>query len=205
MLARARSIAALGAFTIAVGTTGAVAQDPVSGGTLNIIINPEPPILMLGVNQQAPTQAVAGKIYESLLKYSQELEPQPSLAQEWEVSDDGLTYTFELAEGVTWHDGEPFSAEDVVFSYDTFLPETHPRWRNIHNRLESVEATDENTVVFTLSDPFPAFITSFAVDNAPIIPRHVYEGEDFLDNDAHQTPIGTGPFQFEEWQRGSYI
>ena len=85
MLARAGSIAALGSISIAIGTGGAAAQEPVRGGTLNIIINPEPPILMLGVNQQAPTQAVAGKIYESLLKYSQELEPQPSLAREWEV------------------------------------------------------------------------------------------------------------------------
>lgn len=183
----------------------ALAQEPAHGGTLNIIINPEPPILMLGINQQGPTQAVAGKIYQSLLTYTQDLEPQPSLATEWEMSDDGLTYTFRLAEGVNWHDGEPFTAEDVVFSYDEFLPETHPRWRNVHENIASIEAEDDHTVVFTMDEPFPAFMLSFAVDNAPMIPRHIYEGTDYHDNEANQTPIGTGPFKFEEWQRGSYI
>ncbi len=195
----------LGAAAAAALSLPAMAQDPVDGGTLNIIINPEPPILMLGINQQGPTQAVAGKIYQSLLTYSKELEPQPSIATDWEMSEDGLTYTFTLEEGVTWHDGEPFTAADVVFSYDDFLPETHPRWRNVHNRLASIEAPDDHTVVFTMEEPFPAFLMSFSVDNAPLIPKHIYEGTDYLDNEANQTPIGTGPFKFEEWNRGSYI
>ena len=86
------------------------------GGTLNVILNPEPPILMLGLNQQTPTQIVGGKIYESLLTYDFKLNPQASLAKSWNVSADGLTYTFELQEGVTWHDGKPFTADDVLFS-----------------------------------------------------------------------------------------
>lgn len=181
------------------------AEEPTRGGQLDAIINPEPPILMLGLNQQAPTQVVAGKIYQSLLTYDFDLNPMPSLAHSWEVSDDGLTYTFHLEEEVVWHDGEPFDSSDVVFSYDTFLPETHPRWRPLHERTESITAPDENTVVFELEEPFPAFIMGFAVDNAPIIPRHLYEGTDYQDNEWNQTPIGTGPFKFEEWERGSYI
>lgn len=199
-----RGLAIATTATAIVGTA-AFAQEPVQGGTLNAIINPEPPILMLGLNQQGPTQAVAGKIYQSLLTYTKDLEPQPSLATEWEMADDGLSYTFRLAENVTWHDGEPFTAEDVVFSYDEFLPETHPRWRNVHARLSSIEAVDDHTVEFTMEEAFPAFLLSFSVDNAPIIPRHIYEDGDYQDNPANQTPIGTGPFKFEEWQRGSYI
>ncbi|KAG0736770.1 hypothetical protein G6F24_018215 [Rhizopus arrhizus] len=87
------------------------------GGTLNLILNPEPPHLMLGLNHQTPTQIVGGKIYESLLTYDFKLNPQASLAKSWSVSPDGLTYTFELQEGVTWHDGKPFGADDPCGEY----------------------------------------------------------------------------------------
>src|SRR3546814_1969405 len=91
----------------------AAVQAQTRGGTLRMIVQPEPPILIPALNQQAPTQFVAGKIYESLLTYSFDLKPQPGLAKSWEVSPDGLAYTFHLQEGVKWHDGKPFTADDV--------------------------------------------------------------------------------------------
>lgn len=181
------------------------AQEPQYGGTLHAIINPEPPMLVMGLNLQGPTQVVAGKMYESLLTYSLELEPRPSLAKSWEVSPDGMTYTFHLQENVVWHDGTPFSADDVVFSYDVMLPEVHPRWRNVHQHIESITAPDPNTVVIRMKRPFPALMMSFSVDSAPVLPKHIYEGTDYYNNPANQTPIGTGPFKFKEWVRGSYI
>lgn len=87
--------------------TPALAQEQIQkGGTLNIIVQPEPPILVLGLNQQGPTQTVAGKIYESLLRYDHKLMPMPGLAESWSVSGDGLTYTFNLRKNVVWHDGQ---------------------------------------------------------------------------------------------------
>src|SRR5690606_3190492 len=124
----------------------------------------------MGLNLQGPTQVVAGKMYESLLTYSLELEPRPSLAKSWEVSPDGMTYTFHLQENVVWHDGTPFSADDVVFSYDVMLPEVHPRWRNVHQHIESITAPDPNTVVIRMRRPFPALMMSFSVDSAPVLP-----------------------------------
>ncbi len=183
----------------------AYADEPKRGGQLSAIINPEPPILMLGLNQQGPTQAVAGKIYQSLLTYDFDLNPMPSLAREWEVADDGLTYTFHLQEGVTWHDGEAFTAADAVFSLDEFLPETHPRWRQLYRNVASIDAPDDHTLVIELEEPFPAFIMAFETASAPMIPKHLYEGTDYRDNEWNQTPIGTGPFKFEEWNRGSSI
>ncbi|MCF3936274.1 ABC transporter substrate-binding protein [Acuticoccus sp. M5D2P5] len=183
----------------------APASAQTAGGRINVVIQPEPPGLMLGLIQNGPTQMVAGNIYESLLRYDTDLEPMPSLAQSWEVSDDELTYTFHLKEGVTWHDGEPFSADDVVFSVDTFLRETHPRLRVSLEHVESIEAPDENTVVFTLKEPFGPFLGIFEVGTMPIVPKHIYEGTDYTTNPANATPIGTGPFKFEEWVKGSYI
>ena len=71
-----------------------------AGGRLDIVVQPEPPGLMLGLVQNGPTQLVAGDIYESLLRYDGDLNPMPSLAKSWEISEDGLTYTFKLNEGV---------------------------------------------------------------------------------------------------------
>ncbi|WP_432256908.1 ABC transporter substrate-binding protein [Limimaricola sp. AA108-03] len=183
--------------------TGAFAQE--QGGRLDIVVQPEPPSLMLGLVQNGPTQMVAGHIYESLLRYDTDLQPQPSLAKSWEISEDGLTYTFHLHEDVVWHDGEPFSAEDVVFSADEFLRETHSRLRVSLNYVESITAPDENTVVFQLSEPFGPFINSFEAGTMPIVPKHIYEGTDYANNEMNATPIGTGPFKFEAWEKGSHI
>jgi len=176
-----------------------------AGGTLNLVIQPEPPGLMMGLLQNGPTQMVAGDIYESLLRYDTSLQPMPSLAREWHVSEDGLTYTFHLHEGVKWHDGEDFTADDVVFTVDVFLRATHPRLRASLVHMESVEAVDDHTVVFTLKQPFGPFLGVFEAGTMPMIPRHIYEGTDFANNPMNATPIGTGPFRFNEWRQGSFI
>ncbi len=175
------------------------------GGALNAILNPEPPILVLGLNQQAPTQLVAGKIYQGLLRYDFDLKPLPSLAKSWTVSPDGLTYTFKLEEGVKWHDGQPFTAEDVVFTTTKFLPEVHPRARAAFDRCESITAPDKFTVAFKLKEPFEPFLYAFLPAGAPMMPKHIYEGSDFRANPKNATPIGTGPFKFKEWVKGNYI
>ena len=107
------------------------AQDgtPEAGGTLNVVIQPEPPGLMIGLIQNGPTQMVAGEIYESLLRYDHELTPSPQLAKSWEISEDGTDLHVHAADGVTFHDGEPFTSSDVKFSVDVFLRETHSRMR----------------------------------------------------------------------------
>ncbi|MFW2589788.1 ABC transporter substrate-binding protein [Sagittula sp. SSi028] len=176
-----------------------------AGGRLDIVVQPEPPGLMLGLVQNGPTQLVAGDIYESLLRYDTELTPQPSLAKSWEISDDGLVYTFTLQDGVTWHDGTAFTAADVVFSADVFLRETHARLRASLAYVDTIEAPDDNTVVFTLKEPFGPFINVFEVGTMPIVPKHIYEGTDYATNDMNATPIGTGPFKFAQWEKGSYI
>ncbi|MFC3678004.1 ABC transporter substrate-binding protein [Ferrovibrio xuzhouensis] len=182
----------------------AAAQTPKSGGTANAIIQPEPPGLMLAMVQNGPTQMVAGNIYEGLLRYSTKMEPQPGLAESWTVSPDGKTYTFKLHKGVVWHDGKPFSSADVLFSVE-MLKVTNPRTRANLTKVESVTAPDADTVVFTLKEPFSPFLGIFEVGSLPIVPKHIYEGTDYKTNPANNTPIGTGPFMFKEWQKGSFI
>src|ERR1700712_4411335 len=116
------------------GITRAVGQT--KGGTLNTIIQPEPPILVTALNQQQPTLTLGGKIYESLLRYGFDLKPLPGLAQSWDISPDGMTYTFKLFPNITFHDGHPLTSEDVVFSMTKLLMDTHARARTTFARIE---------------------------------------------------------------------
>ena len=135
---------------IASATTGLIAagqpwtafSQGVSNGVLNVAINPEPPGLMIAIIQNGPTQLVAGNIYEGLLRYDAELNPMPGLATSWTISEDALTYSFNLKPGVTWHDGKPFGADDVVFSVDKMLREVHARLRSSLVAVDTITAPD---------------------------------------------------------------
>ena len=105
MLHTTKLTAAVLALALA-GPLAAQDGEPKSGGTLNVVIQPEPPSLMIGLVQNGPTQMVGGDIYESLLRYDFDLKPEGQLAESWEISEDGKTYTFKLREGVVFHDGE---------------------------------------------------------------------------------------------------
>lgn len=178
---------------------------PVKGGVLNAIVWPEPPNLNLALQQVAVTQMVASKVYESLLTYSTKLEPMPSLAKSWSVSSDRRSYTFNLQKGVKWHDGKPFSSADVVFSYKKVLVNS-PRTRNLMDNVADVTAPDANTVVFKLKQPYSAFLYSFDIGGGAILPQHLYDVATEIGKNPHNNaPVGTGPFKFSKWERGSYI
>lgn len=122
------------------------------------------------------------------------------LATEWSASDDGLQYTFELRDDVTWHDGEPFSADDVVWTYSDLLSRGQQVYTYPYiSSIKEVTATSPTEVVFTLNQPNASFLMQLADYFAPVIlPKHIYEGTDPLTNPANMEPIGTGPFTFAE-------
>ncbi|MFP4011899.1 MAG: ABC transporter substrate-binding protein [Spirochaetaceae bacterium] len=151
-------------------------------------------------------------MYEGLVRYADdELNVEPSLAESWEVSDDGTVWTFDLRDDVTFHDGTEFNAEAVVFSYKRLIDEDHP-YHGLGDfssfeylfgdAVEDVRAVDDYTVEFTLADRFAPFLMYMGFYSQFIVsPSAVEEhGEDFFRN-----PVGTGPFEFREWQRDEEV
>lgn len=194
-----------GAFLAFAAAFGAQAQEPQTGGTLNMVVQPEPPTVMLGINKLGPVSFVGSKIYEGLITFAPDMKPLPLLAESWEISEDGLTYIFNLRQGVKWHDGEPFTSADVVYSFGTYLPDAFARTRRVMELVEEMTAPDDYTVVFKLKEPYAAFMIIFEVTGGTMVPAHIYEGTDIRSNPANDTPIGTGPFKFNEWAKGRFI
>lgn len=190
---------------LAVGLSAAPAAAQQRGGTLVMVTQPEPPNLAPYLSTSGPIGQVASKVYEGLVTLGPDFEILPALATSWEVSSDGLTYTFTLREGVTWHDGEPFTSADVQFGIMEVLREIHPRGAATLSVIESVETPDATTAVLNLSEPAPYLMVALNGYESPIVAKHVFEGGDPRQNDTANAPIGTGPFKFVEWQKGQYV
>lgn len=174
-------------------------------GTLAMSVSPEPNTLIAAFNTASPVTVVSGKIVEGLITYDFDLNFQPALATGWDISEDGLTIRFDLRQGVSWHDGQPFTSADVAYSIMEILKVHHPRGRNTLAAVEAVETPDPHTAVLRLTQPAPALMYALAGWEAPMIPKHVYEGTDVLNNPANNAPVGTGPFRFVSWSRGSHV
>jgi len=138
-------------------------------------------------------------VFESLTTVAENGEVQPNLATSWEVSEDGLTYTFTLAEGVTFQDGSTLDAEDVVYSFDRAMGEdsVNPS-KDIFEPIESVKAVDPQTVEITLKAKDAFFLFNMGQGDSAIVAAESAET-----NNAN--PVGSGPFKFDSWTRGDRL
>jgi len=181
------------------------------GGSLTYTYHPEPTAMSTIATTAVPVYLISTKIYESLLEYEGAgLKPMPGLAESWAVSADQLTYTFKLRRGVTWHDGKPFTSEDVKFSIEKVVTPLHSRGKTYFGSVSAIETPDTHTVVFKLKEPVPYFLRSFQPGESPIFPKHGFSAEEIAGDKLRtakimQAPIGTGPFKLKEWNKGSYI
>jgi peptide/nickel transport system substrate-binding protein len=185
--------------------SGKALAAPVRGGQLIVGQSPDPVMLTSALTVAGPVQVVSGKIFDGLLSYDDKLNPRPQLAQSWSVSSDGLTYTFKLRPGVTWHDGKPFTSADVAFSVLEIWKKFHSRGRATFANVTAVETPDPMTAIWRLSKPAPYILSALASVESQVLPKHLYEGTDVLTNPHNVAPVGTGPFKFQEWKRGQYL
>ena len=143
--------------------------------------------------------------YDSLVQPSpKDLSPQPDLATSWEVSSDGLVWTFHLRKGVTWQDGQSFTADDVVFTYDYLKSLGPTQWSPNIEYIEKTVATDQSTVVMTCSAPKASILN----DWTPILPKHIWSKVPPKKAASTYQPkppfVGTGPFQLTAAKPGSF-
>jgi peptide/nickel transport system substrate-binding protein len=182
----------------------AAERTPIRGGALTVLIDPEPPTLLTLTNSAGVSLYTSSKTNEGLLTYDFDLSPKPQLATSWAVSPDGLDYTFKLRPGVRWHDGKEFSSADVAFSIAT-LKQVHPRGQSTFANVTDIITPDKLTVTLKLSRPAPYLLIALAASETPIVPRHLLEGQTIIGHPLNNAPVGTGPYRFKEWVRGSHI
>jgi len=179
-----------------------------SGGRLVVAADSEPRNLNPAIVASNGVFFIASKVIEPLAEASFEGQDglEPRLATSWEGSADGLSATFKLREGVTWHDGTPFTSADVAFSALKIWKPLQNLGRLVFANLEAVDTPDEHTAVFRFSKPTPFQLIRNALPVvSSVVARHIFEKEaDIAASPANNQLVGTGPFKFLEYKQGEY-
>lgn len=173
-----------------------------SGGVLNLAVAAQPPVMDPMMTTATGAIEIARNIFETLVTVDEDYQPTLMLAESLDISEDGLTYTFKLREGITFHNGQEMTSEDVVASMD--------RWKEISSGavtyLEGItfEAEDTYTVVLTVPKATTDVLNILASSGqfAAVMPKEVIESAEV---EGVTELIGTGPFKFEEWIQDQYI
>jgi len=185
-------------------------EPPFFGGTLVAPLPSDPSEFNPYTRASSWSFVFLEPIYEPLVEIDPNNLPVPWLAERWEVSEDGMVWTIYLVKNATWHDGTPFTAQDVHFTYMHCIEVQYPRWSDLWSAVNRTEVVDDYTIKMYLNYPFPDFVIE--VLTYPIVPKHIWEpivtAADF-DPLTYQAPlevlqVGLGPFKLVEYVPGQY-
>ncbi|KIZ41925.1 MULTISPECIES: ABC transporter substrate-binding protein [Rhodopseudomonas] len=194
-------LGAVGAL-IALGAPG-LSRAQSTGGTVVIGSTQVPRHFNGAVQSGIATALPSTQIFASPLRYDENWNPKPYLAESWETAKDGLSVTLHLVKNAVFHDGQPVTSADVAFSILT-IKANHP-FQTMLAAVDKVETPDPYTVVIKLSHPHPALLLAMSPALMPILPKHIYDdGKDIKSNPANLKPIGSGPFKLTEYKQGEY-
>jgi len=186
---------------VASGSAGPVT--PRKGGTLVINYLDEIPALEPRTSPATASVRFFQLVYTTLLRFDENLEPIPDLAESWDVSEDGLTYTFMLRPDLKFSNGEPLTSEDVKFSFDRILdPDVPAIGASFYSEVDSIEASDPTTVVFHMKNPAAAIPVYVAGTESVIVSKKIAEAGDLT---KIENAIGSGPFKVDEWVPDSHM
>lgn len=147
---------------------------------------------------------ISALIFNGLLKYDQNLTLVGDLAESWEVSGDGLTITFKLRKGVKWQDGQEFTAEDILFGFQTIInSNTRTAYAGDFKEVKEAVVVDRHTFRVIYNRPFAPGLSSWG--SLVVLPKHLLAGQDINTTPFSRNPIGTGPYVFKEWKTGEKI
>lgn len=166
-------------------------------GILIAAVGADPGHLNPAITTQGGVHTAAALLYDGLVALDEDAEPIPQLASRWDIEEDGRLYRFHLRPAVRWHDGQPFTAADVEYTFERVLLEYHARTRaSLGPLLTDIRAPDDSTVEFRFREPYAPLLQQLNVVEAPILPAHLYADTDPLTHPANASPVGTGPFRF---------
>ena len=155
------------------------------------------------LSSDSTSHQIAGLVFNGLVKYDKDVKIVGDLAESWQISPNGLVITFHLRKGVKWHDGQPFTAHDVLYTYQvTIDPKTPTAYAGDFLKVKKAEVLDDHTFRVTYDRPFAPALMSWG---SAILPRHLLAGKDITTTPLARHPIGTGPFKFKEWVTGQKI
>jgi len=174
------------------------------GGTL-ISAMPSDPSSMIGmVAGESASLAIGSYLFNSLLKYDQNLDLAGELAESWQVADDKKTITFKLKPDLQWADGEPLTSADILFTWQLITDEnTHSPYASDYQLVTKAEAPDARTFIVHYSQPFAPALESWA--SLQVLPKHKLAGQDIRTTSFAQKPLGSHYYQLKEWRHGEYI
>lgn len=172
--------------------------DTIIMGTIGDASNLIPPLA-----SDASSSTITGHVYNGLIRYDKNMRFEGDLAESWDISDDGREITFHLRKGVRWHDGEPFTSADVLFTYKLMIdPETPTAYAERYKQVEEAMAPDAYTFKVRYAEPLAPALVSWAMG---ICPEHLLKDEDISTSELARNPVGTGPFRFVKWDPGEQI
>lgn len=172
------------------------ASEPVRGGTLKIGVQGDPVGLDPALSILDAADIVFDFVYEGLTRLTPGIEPEPALAESWQISEDGLTYTFAIRQGVTFHNGRTLEAADIKYSIDRVAdPATASPDATHTENIASIEAPDTATLIVTLKAPDASFLTRVSRPGLAALPKEEVEKT----GDLQLTMVGTGPFVFQDY------
>ena len=189
-------------------------RGPDRGNTLILGIDQEPDKLNSALNAMVYGTFINNSLYGYFVKYDEKMNLIPDMLTEVPtlenggISADGMRYTYHLRPGVTWHDGAPFTAADVLFSADAIMDSRHEVESRVgYDHIKTKTAPDPLTVVFDLTEPYAPFVTSIFFSEG-LMPAHLLAGavgSGFGQAPFHRAPVGLGPYKFKEWITGQSV
>lgn len=189
-------------------TPPAAAANIDTNATINLATNAEPNFNPWSPTGYAESQPITEILFDGLTKWGTDYQPVPALATDWKVADDGMSWTFNLQKNVTWSDGKPFTADDVVYTFNEIVLKKELGASNSSNfvDVDKVVALSPNQVQFVLKKPWSS-LPNYLAWYAKILPKHLFEGQDpwKLTSFNKEKPVGTGPYILTKYMPGQHV